>query len=737
MKHLLAIATFLASLHLMAQGEKLSLEKIFTNYEYGSDYSGQKRWIDDGDGYTMLEKAENGGVNIVRYETSSGKKSILLKASELIPDKYLKPLSIHNYEWSHDKSKLLIYTNSQRVWRLNTRGDYWVKDLKSGKLTQLGSSLPEASLMFAKFSPDDEQVAFVSKNNLYMQSLKEGKLTQLTFDGDVKIINGTFDWVYEEEFSDRDGFSWSPDSKQIAYWQLDAHGIRDFLMINNTDSLYPYTIPVQYPKVGTANSACKIGVLDIASQKTTWMNVPGDNREHYIPRMQWADNSEELIIQQLNRAQNTNLVMLCNAKTGNAQTIYTDHDDAWVDVVDDLLFFKKGQSFTWVSQKDGWNSVYEISRDGKNEALLTPGTFDVVNVQLIDTKSGWIYYIASPENATQRYLYRNPINDHTKSERLTPANQPGTHSYDISPDGKWAFHTYSRAGVPNVEELIALPSHKVIKTLVENHELKRKLAGLDIRPMEFFTITSDEGVEFDCYMIKPANFSENEKYPVLFHVYGEPAGQTVLDRWGGSSYLYHQLLAQNGYIVMSIDSRGTPAPKGREWRKSIYAKLGVISSGDQAAVVEKIKTQYPFVDENRIGIWGWSGGGSMTLNMLFRYPEIYKVGVAVAPVADIHLYDNVYQERYCGLLSEKKQEYINSSPVNFAKNLQGKLLLIHGTGDDNVHYQNSEILINELIRQNKLFSFMSYPNRSHGIYEGPNTSRHLYETMFNYIKTNL
>lgn len=728
--------TFLINSLLLAQDHLLTLEDIFTNYEYGADYSGQKRWIDGGDGYTMLERDDE-GVAIVRYATATSKREVLIAPAQLIPEGASTPLAIHNYEWSHDKTKLLIYTNSKRVWRINTKGDYWIKDLKTGSLKQLGKTLPESSLMFAKFSPDDQNIAYVSLNNLYVESIENGKITQLTTDGAEKIINGTFDWAYEEEFGCRDGFRWSPDSKQIAFWHLDAHGIRDFLMINNTDSLYPYTIPVQYPKVGTTSSACKVGVINLQSKATTWMDVPGDNRDNYIPRMEWADNSSELIIQQLNRHQNTNQVMLCTAKTGKTKTIYTDKDEAWVDVVDDLLFFKNGEAFTWISQKDGWNSVYELSRDGKSEHLMTPGNFDVINVSLIDTQKGWMYYLASPNNATQRYLYRNPINKPEKATRLTPKDQTGTHSYDISPNGKWAFHSYSSANTPPVEELISLPDHKVVKQLVSNESLKEKLADLSISPMEFFTIETEKDLFFDCFMIKPANFDASKKYPVLFHVYGEPAGQTVVDRWGGSRYLYHQLLAQQGYVVMSIDTRGTPAPKGREWRKSIYAKLGVISSADQAAVAKKIMDKYSFVDADRIGIWGWSGGGSMTLNALFRYPEIYKMGISVAPVSDIHLYDNIYQERYCGLPSEKETEYYNSSPVNFAKNLEGKLLLIHGTGDDNVHYQNSEILINELIRQNKVFSFMSYPNRSHGIYEGENTTRHLYETMLNYIKLNL
>lgn len=722
-----------------AQDGKITLDQIFRDNTYAIQYPGQSRWIDDGEGYTTLEPDMEypGSKSIIRYNTKTGEKTTLVSAKSLIPDNETKPLSIHGYHWSADKSKLLVFTNSKRVWRRNTRGDYWVKDLETNELHQLGKSLPASSLMFAKFSPDNNRVAYVSHNNLYMEYLADHKITALTNDGTDKVINGTFDWAYEEEFGCRDGFRWSQDGKKIAYWQLEATGIRDFLMINNTDSLYPFTIPIQYPKVGTTSSSCRVGVLQLDSKTTTWMKVTDDTRNNYIPRMNWAGNSEEIVLQQLNRHQNTNNITICNTRTGQSKIVYIDKDPTWVDVVDDMRFLDSGKSFTWLSEKNGWNNLYRVSRDGQKEVMITPDNYDVVKIDLIDEKNGWVYYTASPENATQRYLYRVKIDGRQKVQRISPEGQKGTHQYDISPNGKWAFHTFSNAGTPPVTSLVSLSNHKVIKVITDNESALNKLKLLDLPPQEFFTITSQEGVTMDGFMIKPPNFDPGKKYPVLFFVYGEPAGQTVLDKWGGRRHLYHQLVAQHGYLVVSIDNRGTPAPKGRQWRKSIYAKLGVISSSDQAGALRALLGKYPFIDESRIGIWGWSGGGSMTLNALFRYPDIYKMGISVAPVSNIMLYDNIYQERYCGLPSEKQEEYYKSSPVNFAKNLEGKLLLIHGTGDDNVHYQSAEVLINELIRQNKIFSFMSYPNRSHGIFEGENTSRHLYGTMLAFIKENL
>jgi len=466
------------------------------------------------------------------------------------------------------------------------------------------------------------------------------------------------------------------------------------------------------------------------------MKLPGDLHNNYVPRMEWAASSDEIILQRLNRKQNTNRIMIGNADTGELRTIYTDRDSAWVEVVDDWTWYNAGKRFTWVSERDDWRHIYSISRDGSEVQKLTSWPFDVINIENIDTEGGWIYYIASPDNPTQRYLYRSRLNGSGEPQRLSPAGQAGTHIYDISPDAGWAIHNYSSAGTPPVTSLISLPDHNTVLTLANNRELKRRLEKLKRRPVEFFRVDTGP-VELDGYMMKPYDFDPDKKYPVLFYVYGEPAGQTVLDRWGGSTYLWHLMLTQKGYIVMSVDNRGTPAPRGREWRKSIYGKIGIISSKDQVAAARQIIDRYPFVDSSRIGIWGWSGGGSMTLNMLFRYPGIYKTGMSVAPVADQHLYNNIYQERYMGLPRENEEAYKEGSPVTHAENLKGNLLLMHGSGDDNVHYQNTEVLVNELIKHNKVFTMLSYPNRSHGIYEGKNTSRHVREMLTWYLLDNL
>jgi len=715
----------------------LSLERLFSSADFRLERFGPARWLADGSGYTTLERSEtSSGRDIVRYESESGKRQVLVSADLLIPKGKSEPLQIGDYSWSPDGSCLLVFTNSQRVWRQNTRGDFWVLNLKSRVLRQLGGNAKPSTLMFAKFSPDNKKVCYVVENNVYVEDVISGDRKQLTSDGSGTIINGTFDWVYEEELGLRDGMRWSPDSKQIAFWQLDAAGVRDFLLINNTDSLYSFVTPVQYPKTGTTNSACRVGVVSIEGGPAQWMDVPGDQRDNYIARMDWAASSDEIVLQHLNRKQNTLQIMLGAVRTGKVRTILTERDDAWIDIGDDLKWMEDGKRFTWVSERDGWRHAYLAARTGSGISLVTPGEYDVIDIQHIDEKGGWLYFVASPENPTQRYLYRARMNGKGKPERISPSDQAGTHYYTIAPNGMWAFHAFTSFGEPPSQDLVRLPSHKVVRSLAPNTQLSENVHALKRLPAEFFRVDIGEGVQLDGWMIKPPDFDPSKRYPILFHVYGEPAGQTVLDRWGGTGYLWHLMLAQKGYIIASVDNRGTPAPRGRAWRKSVYQQIGVLASKDQAAAARVI-TAWPFVDASRVGIWGWSGGGSMTLNMMFRYPDIYHTGLSVAPVADQKYYDTIYQERYMRTPQENPEGYKDGSPITFAEGLKGNLLLVHGTGDDNVHYQNSEALINRMIELNKKFTMMAYPNRSHGIYEGRNTTRHLYELLTGYLEENL
>lgn len=689
------------------------------------------QWTTNGNGFYQAENGE-----IVQYSLPGFNRSVIVEKSKLIPKDSSQALQVRNFFFSADGKKLLIYTNSKKVWRRDTRGDYWVLDLAGGKLRQVGKARPASSLMFAKLSPDGTKVAYVSGHNIYLEEVVSGKVKALTTNGTDRMINGTFDWVYEEEFDCRDGFRWSPDSKKIAYWQIDARQIRNFLMINNTDSIYSFNVPVEYPKVGEAPSPCKVGVVDVATAQTKWMAVPGDSRQHYIPRMEWAANATELVLQQLNRKQNESRIFLCNAAAGTAKSIYSETDKAWIDIKarwsdipEGWEWLHGGKDFLWVSEKDGFRHIYLVSRDGKTEKLITTGKYDIITIQAIDDKSGDVYYMASPDNATQQYLYRVNINT-GENVLLSPAIQKGTHGYEVSPNGAYAEHNFSNANTVPVNEWVSLPDHKVIS---ESNRANRPAPKY---PVEFFQVTTAEGITMDGWMIKPANFDATKKYPVLFYVYTEPASQTVRDSYGAAgTRLYDGDIAADGYIQISLDGRGTPAPKGAAWRKAIYRNIGRVNIRDQAQAAEKI-IQWPFVDTGRVAVWGWSGGGSTTLNLLFQYPQIYQTGISIAPVANQLTYDNIYQERYMGIPQENREDFVNGSPVTHARNLQGKLLLVHGTGDDNVHYQNAEMLINELVKYNKVFQLMSYPNRTHSINEGEGTSRHLKSTFTEFLKRN-
>lgn len=699
---------------------------ICSSFAHAQDFN----WAKDGNGYYEVE--DN---TITEYALPSFQKNVLVSSKQLTPKGPGEALTIRSFAFSADKKKVLIYTNSKKVWRRDTRGDYWVLNLSSNSLKQLGKGKPPSSLMFAKLSPDGTKAAYVSEHNLYVEDLATNIITPLTKDGTARLINGTFDWAYEEEFDCRDGFRWSGDSKKIAFWQIDATKIKNFLLINNTDSLYSFIVPVEYPKVGQSPSPAKVGVVDIATAETKWINLPGDPQQHYIPRMEWAANNTQLIAEQMNRKQNEAKIFLCNTSTGEANAIYTERDSAWIDSKgawsDEIIgweWINGGKDFLWVSEKDGWRHIYSIDRTGK-ETKITKGNYDIISLEAIDEKNGVIYFMASPDNATQKYLYKIAIDLSKELELVSPVAQKGTHEYDISPNGLFASHYFSNIKNETLSELVNLPAHKSL-VAGELKSPKEKKSG----EAELFQVTTDDHITMDAWMIKPANFDSTKKYPVLFYVYTEPAGTTVKDEANSAgTRLYAGDIAADGYVQISIDSRGTPAPKGAAWRKAIYRKIGVINIHDQAMAAKKI-LQWHFVDTSRIAVWGWSGGGSTTLNLLFQYPEIYKTGIAIAPVANQLLYDNIYQERYMGLPQENKQDFINGSPVTYAKNLRGNLLVIHGTGDDNVHYQGTEMLINELVKNKKQFQMMSYPNRTHSISEGEGTSEHLSNLFTAYLR---
>ena len=710
------------------------LRRLFASREFAPEHFGPARWIAGGTAYTTVEPAsDNTGSDIVRYETATGARSVAVAARQLIPRGATAPLDIDDYDWSSDASKLLIFTNTQRVWRQNTRGDYWVLDRAGRTLKQLGGDAPASSLMYAKFSPTGDRVAYVRQGDLYVERLADGRITRLTTGADSLHVNGMTDWVYEEEFDLRDGFRWSPDGARIAYWHFDMTGVGRFLLTNDTDSLYPFVTPVQYPKAGTTNSAVTAGVVSAEGGATTWLQVPDDPRQNYVPRLEWA-GPQELVLQRINRAQNTDRVMLADATTGAVRTVLVERDSAWLDVVDDLQWLAGGKEFTWVSERDGWRHLYRVSRDGKTVRLVTPGAFDVIELTALDEPGGWLYYIASPDNATQRYLYRIPLDGSGKPERVTPADRPGTHSYDISPDARWAWHTYSTLDTPPVTDLVRLPAHATARTVVANEPLRGAVAPLTSRRGDFFRVPLPDSATLDGWMIRPRDFDSTRTYPLLMYVYGEPAGQTVRDQWMGGLGLWFRMLADQGYVVASVDNRGTGG-RGAKFMKMTYLHLGRYESADQIAAARWFAAQ-SYVDPDRIGIWGWSYGGYMSSLSMFRGAGVFKAGLAVAPVTDWRFYDTIYTERYMRTPQENPAGYAEGAPLAYADSLKGHFLLVHGTGDDNVHFQNSIRLVERLEAANKQFGMRIYPNKTHAI-AGGNTRENLYELFTTWVKQNL
>ena len=685
-------------------------------------------WNENETGYYSIKNN-----NIVLVSTRGKEDKIILSSTQI------NNIKIESFSFSQSKNKILLFTKSVKVWRYNTRGDYWVYDFNKNQVQKLGREMSSSSLMFAKFSPDENFVGYVSKEksesgfrnsstsvNIYLENLENREIKKLTSsNGTKKLINGTFDWVYEEEFGCRDGFIFSEDGSRIAFWQIDANQVRDFYMINNTDSIYSYTIPVEYPKVGEDLTPARIGVINLIDEKITWMKVPGEQNKFYLPRMTWMPGRNDLMIQQLNRKQNHSKIYIANSNNGETELLMEEKDDAWVDlrsswpyqVQAGWKFINEGKEFLYTTEKDGWSHIYRFNISSKSEYLVTKGDYDVVKPLAYDERNEIVYFIASPENPTERYLYKTSAKGNGSLIRVTPNVLEGSHNYQISTKAKYAFHSFSNYFTRPMQAIITLPNHKFInddQNMIKKFDASKK----EDHPLEFFQITTVDDVTMEGWIVKPKNLNKNKKYPVLFYFYSEPAGQTGVNRYGaGNNGLYDGNLGDDGYVYVTFDGRGTPSPKGRAWRKAIYRNIGRINVRDMAMGAKAVFEKYDFIDTSRVAVHGWSGGGTATLNCLFQYPEIFHTGIAVAAVANQLTYDNIYQERYMGDPKESYQDYVDGSPIKYAKNLEGNLLYIHGTGDDNVHYQNAEMLANELIKHKKIFYMLSYPNRSHGIRE--------------------
>ncbi len=707
----------------------LTLEDIWAKPTFRAASVPGFNWMNDGRYYSALEDGA-----LVQHAVTTGKAlKTLVTAAELQPAGAAKPLDVDGYSFNADEQKVLFTTATEPIYRHSARASYYVFDRGTKKLTPLSAGGKQG---YATFSPDGQRVAFTRDNNVYVTDLATMQETAVTTTG-VKnnVINGSTDWVYEEEFGFAQGFFWSPDSRKIAYYTFDESQVPEYDM-QQWGGLYPKEYRFKYPKAGEKNSVVSVSTYDVASARTVKMDV-GPEPDQYIPRVMWTTAPNLLSIQRLNRLQNKLEILHADAGTGSSRVVLTDTNPAYVEINDDLKYLAGGKQFLFTSETDGYQHLYLHDIGGRQVRQLTKGDWEISAINGFDPKTGYVYFTSTEGSALQRHLYRVSLQG-TGKKRISEAGN-GTDVVNMSPDTRYFLNTHTAAGVPPVVSLREGATGKLVKTLEDNAKLRQTLSQYDLGKLEFFTFKTSEGVDLNAYMIKPSNFDPSKQYPVLMHVYGGPSfgsssSQTVLDTYGGGNYLWHQLLAEKGYLVVSVENRGTSG-RGSAFRKATYANLGKLETVDQAEGAKYLAT-LPYVDKARIGIWGWSYGGYMTSLAMTKNPDLFKMGIAVAPVTNWRYYDTVYTERYLKTPQENPGGYDDNSPVQFAQNLKGKFLLVHGTGDDNVHFQNSIALVDAMVKANKDFQTLYYPNRNHGI-GGGNTRLHLYRQMTNFVTQNL
>ena len=691
-------------------------------------------WLPDGSGYLVLEPAASGtGQEIVHYEPSSGNRTVFVSIAQVTPPGASKPLEVGQYELSKNAERVLFKTNTRPVvGRPIDLADLWLLDRTTGSLRQVASGVWSAS---ATLSPDGQRVAYVRDADLVVEDIRTKVTTRITRDGKADSLKFYGMRVFVGEgASQAPGVRWSQDGQQIAYVQSDISKVPRIPLLNNTDSVIPTVRYVYYSRVGAPGESYRLGIVSATGGETRWLSLPeySDGVTGWSFEWSWEDDSKHLMIVQDSRGSVVRDILLANAATGTVRRLYRQ-EAPWGRGQRPVI---RGDRMYVEMDRDGWSHIYSISRDGK-ETRLTRGAYDHLQ-PMSDQKGGWLYFSASPDNATQNYLYKVRTDGTGEADRVTPADQPGQHSYRLSSDGRWAFHTYSTIDSPPVTELVELPSHRLVRVLESNAELREKRKPWIPRPTEFLKLDIGGGVVMDAWLIKPRDFDPTKKYPVIVYIYGENGGTTVEDAWGISGGpMFHRAMADAGYLVMSIDNRGTPAPKGTAWRRAGAREMGPLAVQDQAAGIRRLAQMRPYVDSTRVGIWGWSGGGSNTLNALFRQGDLFKVGVAVASKPVPKTYYDSWQRTYLGTPAENPEGYRLSSPINYAEGLRGHLLIIHGTGETNCLFQGVELLVNRLVKLGKSFDYMTYPNRNHGISEGEGTSLHVRMLMARHFLTYL
>ncbi len=722
---LLGFVALLGLSQLAIGQEKLSNDKIWASPEFAVKSISGVRSMNDGITYSRLDN-ENGEALVNKYDYKTNKKvATIARSSEFKNDG--KGLKIQDYKFNADESMLLIGDETEGIYRHSSKGNYYVWDLKNKVLKPI-CDFSKGKQSVPEFSPDGSKVGFMRLNNLFIYDLKTGTETAITNDGEWnKIINGMCDWVYEEEFAFDKAWQWNSNGTKIAYYRFDESAVKEFQMAMY-GTLYPNLYSFKYPKAGEKNSVVEIKIYDLASGNSQNCNI-GAEKDQYIPRIKWTNNPDVLCVMRMNRLQNN--LELFNFSTGNLNTgkpLYTESNNTYVEVNDDL-YFAADNSFFLTSEKDGFNHVYHYSENGKLLGQITKGKWDVTRVYGVDEVNKLVYFQSAESDATRRDVFSVKW-DGTSKTRLS--QKPGFNNADFSKNYKYFINYHSSANTPTVVTLHDSKG-KQISVLEDNAKLAETLKKYALPTKEFMTIKTANGV-LNAWMIKPVNFDVNKKYPVFMTVYNGPGINTVNDSWDSKNMLWHCMLAQEGYLIVSVDGRGT-GYRGADFKKVTYKQLGKYETEDQIASANYLAT-LPYVDGKRIGIQGWSYGGYMTLLCMTKGADVFKMGISVAPVTTWRYYDSIYTERYLQTPQDNATGYDDNSPLNFANNLKGKLLLVHGSADDNVHYQNSMEMVNALVKANKDFDLMIYPNRNHSIYGG-NTRLHLYNKMTTFIRENL
>lgn len=700
-----------------AQETAFDLDAIFSRGVWDAAGLEAVHWTDAGH-YGIPEPSTtfNGAHDLVRVRASDGTREMLVSAGRLIPATAERPLVIDDWQLSADGGALLLAAHDSGDPTDRGPREFWLYERRSGGLRRIDPEAPAGSVRHGRFSPDGTRVAYVRDHDLWIDDRRTGAVTRLTSDGSHTLRNGVGNWLYENGLGLTRAFRWSPDSRSIAFWQFDDELVND------------------HPAAGGVNPAARIGVIPAGGGEIVWIRLPGSARDHYAVGMEWAGNPRELVVQQLTRSQNTLRLWLADATNGSTREILRETDEAWVEVRDELRWIDGGRAFLWPSERDGWRRLYRVTRTGSSIRALTPPGVDMISLEGLDEAGGRVWYRASPDDPTRAVLWQAPLDpDPTAAAPATAPAPGGSHRYTFAPGARWAFHERSDFASPPGVDLVELPSHRVVRTLVDNGDLRNRIASLGLRH-RFVRIEVEPGVNLDSWQLLPPDFDAARRWPVLLVVGGDPS---VRDHWAGRRRLWHYWLARHGWVVMAVDGRGTSAPRGREWRRGLRGEEGGRAAAEQANALRAFAAEHRWVDLDRIGAWGWGDGASVVLDLMFRHPERVGAGIAVAPLADRRMGATLLQERTLGRPQDAPSTYTDASPLNWAHRLEGALLLVHGTADDLVPYAATEALVDRLIAAGKPFRLMPYPDRGHSISEGDGTTRHLYELMTRFLHENL